>query len=457
MINIFNSILNRVTSIVNKGHERSVRAKKNIIASFGIKAVGLIISFIKVPIILFYLDIDKYGVWLTIASIVDWVHYFDLGIGHGLRNKFAIALANKDEERGKKLVSTAYYYVSIIFGGLSVVLIPVIFFLDWQKILNVTTIENNELLYSVLIVFVMFVLRFVFNLITMILKADQKPALADVFLPIGSIISLGAISVLGLFSKDSLLLACIAIAVPPVLAVFVANFMFFSKRYKTYKPSLKWVDKTHFRDIFSLGIKFFFMQMAALVMFSSSNIILTQVVNPSEVTLFNIARQFYGLPFMFFGIILTPFWSAITDAYTKGEYDWIKRAMKKLMYFSILFSFGIIAMLLISDFAFKIWLKGRVTIPLSISILMVILNIFYIFFAPYSHFISGVGKLNLGLRVVIVKMILFLPIAILLTQQFNAAGLILSLILVNSIPSSIIEVVQYKKIINLNAKGIWNK
>lgn len=457
MRNIFNQILSRVLSLINKGHERSVKAKKNIIASFGIKAIGLIISFVKVPIILFYLDVDKYGVWLTIASIVDWVHYFDLGIGHGLRNKFAIALANNDKEKARKLVSTAYYYVSIIFGGLSAILIPVIFILDWQKILNVNSIENNELLYSVLIVFVMFVLRFVLNLITMILKADQRPALADMFLPIGSIITLAVISILGTFSKDSLFLACLAIALPPVLTVFIANIIFFNKRYKLYKPKLRWVDKSLFREIFSLGLKFFFIQIAGLIMFSSSNIILTQVVNPAEVSLFNIARQYYGMPFMFFGIILTPFWSAITDAYTRGEYDWIKRAMRKLLMFSILFSLGIIVMLVFSDMAFKFWLKGKVVIPLSISVSMAILNIFYVFFAPYTHFINGVGKLNLSLRVGVIKTILFLPIAILLTQHFNAAGLILALLLVNSLPSSILEFTQYKRIINGKAYGIWNR
>lgn len=457
MTTIFSKIRSKTFSLINRGHERSVNAKKNIIASFGIKAIGLIISFIKIPIILFYLDVEKYGVWLTIASVVDWVHYFDLGIGHGLRNKFAIALTNNDKEKASKLVSTAYYYVSLIFGGLSAILIPIIFFLDWQKILNVTTIENNELIYSVLMVYVMFVLRFVFNLITMILKADQRSAHADMFLPIGSIITLAIISVLGTFSKNSLFLACFAIALPPVFTVFVANIIYFKKRYKLYKPKLSSIDNTLFREIFSLGLKFFSIQIAGLIMFSSSNIILTQIVNPAEVSLFNIARQYYGMPFMFFGIILTPFWSAITDAYARDEYNWIKRAMRKLQFFSVLFSFTIILMLVFSDIAFEIWLKGKVAIPLSISLSLALLNIFYVFFAPYTHFINGVGKLDLSLRIGVIKTIIFLPIAILLTQKFNASGLIIALLLVNSLPSSILEFIQYKKILKRNAYGIWSR
>lgn len=453
MKKLYNYILN----FILKGHARSVRAKKNIIASFGIKGVSIIIGFVKVPIILSYLNVEKYGVWLTIASIVDWVNYFDLGIGNGLRNKFTEALALNDTEKAKKLVSTAYYYVSLLVLGFSIIIIPTIFFLDWQKILNITTIQNHDLLFSVLFVFVMVIFRFVFNLITVILKADQKSALSDVFMPISSVLVLIFVLLLSTFSKDSLLLACVAISLPPTLIMLFSNFLFFRKKYFKFKPSFKSVDKYLFKDIFSLGFKFFFLQMAGLVLFSSSNIILTQVVNPSEVTLFNISRQFFGIPFMLMSIIITPMWSAITDAYTRGETRWIKNAMNKLFYLSILFSLGLIVMLVFSDFAFKIWLRGRVTIPFNLSLIMVVYNIFFIFCSPLSHFLNGTGKLKLGLYTIPFTIILFIPTALLLAKYFGAFGLVLALILINSIPSAVLEYIQYKKIITNKAHGIWNK
>lgn len=443
--------------IINRGHIRSVKAKKNIVASFGIKAVGLLAAFVKVPVVLLYLDVEKYGIWLTIASIVTWVHYFDLGVGHGLRNKFAMALAEDDNNKARKLVSTSYFYITLIFAGISLVIIPLILIVDWQAILNARNISNLELLYSVLVVYMLFVVRFVLNLITMIMKADQRPALADSLLPVGSIISLLLLLLLGQITEGSLFLACVAIAAPPVLVVLIANLVLFSGRYVSYSPSLKDIEKSLFKDIFSLGFKFFFIQLAGLIMFSTSNIILTQIVNPSEVSLFNIARQYYGLPFMFFGIVLSPFWSAITDAYTRGDLEWIKRVMKMLLRISVVFCGLLLIMLLFSESAFKFWLRGTVSIPLEISVTMVVLNLFYILFAPFTHFINGVGKLNLSLWVVSFKMILFLPVAIFLTQQFNAAGLILALIIVNSIPSAILESFQYKKVISGKTNGIWGR
>jgi O-antigen/teichoic acid export membrane protein len=457
MPEFYKRIYGGIITALNKGHKRSVKARKNIFASFGIKAAGLIVAFVKVPIILNYLNIDKYGVWLTIASIVTWVNYFDMGIGHGLRNKFAVALAENNHQKAAKLVSTAYFYITLIFLGIGLIVVPFIFFADWQNILNTTLVSNRELMFSVLAVFIIFITRFIFNLLTSILKGDQRPAMADLFLPVGSVLSLIFILLMDFIEKDSLFLASIAIALPPLLTVFIANIIFFSKKYRHYRPRFSMVDKKHFTDIFSLGVKFFAIQLAALVMFASSNIILTQIVNPEEVSIYNIARQYYTLPFMFFGIILSPYWSAITDAYTKNELFWIKNAMKKLFLIGLVFCVGLFTMFLISDFAFRVWLGKDIEIPLTLSLSFVILNTFYIFFAPFSHFINGVGKLSIALRLVIFKMIIYLPVAILLTKWGGATGLVLALIIVNSIPSSIIETWQYIKIINRKAKGIWNK
>ena len=45
----------------NKGHERSIEAKKNIIASFGLKGISIVVSFLLVPLTLNYLD--KNQIW----------------------------------------------------------------------------------------------------------------------------------------------------------------------------------------------------------------------------------------------------------------------------------------------------------------------------------------------------------------------------------------------------------
>ena len=78
-----------LNSVINKGHKRSVKAKKNILASFLIKGGNIAISLILVPLTIHYVNPTQYGIWLTLSSIIGWFAFFDIGFGNGLRNKFA--------------------------------------------------------------------------------------------------------------------------------------------------------------------------------------------------------------------------------------------------------------------------------------------------------------------------------------------------------------------------------
>jgi len=422
-----------------------------------LRGLAVLINLVYVPALLGYLNADKYGVWLTIISIVSWVQFFDLGVGNGLKIKFAEALALDDHARGKKLVSTAYFYLGAILLSLNLVLLPVVWILDWNAILNTSLIERHELVLVVAIVLSTFITKFLLSLISTILQATQRSAIAEIPLTVSNIISLGLIYIIKMFTSDSLLLVSLAITVPQVLLLLTANLFFFRKLFKPYSPSWKSIDKSEFRSIFNLGARFFFIQLAMLLLFSSTNIILTQVVGPQEVTVYNIAYKYFQVPMMAFTIIVFPFWSAFTEAYTKNETGWIKNSMKRLNLISLAFSGGTLLMLALSGFAYKFWIGDEVKIPFQLSLVFAIYNIFSILITPYSNFISSVGKLKFWMYFVSGKIILFLPLALLLTYHLHATGLVLALIIVNSLPSTILEPLQYKKIINHSKQWIWNK
>lgn len=446
-----------VKHFFTSGHPRSQNLKKNIAASFVLKAVSIVLSLIKVPILLAYLNSEKYGVWLTIASILDWMSIFDLGLGHGFRNRFAEAIALNDQDKAKGLVSTAYTSMSVIMLSVFLIAVPIILILNWGKILNTTLISEKELTITVLMVTAVFAARFVLQLVTVMLKALQKPALSDVFLPISNALILILIPILGHYIKNSLFWASAIIAIPPVLVLLIAHYIMFNKEYTIYKPSLRRSDKKYLKDIYSLGWKFFVGQICGLILFSSANIILTQAVNPSEVTIYNIAYKYFSLPISYFMIIITPYWSAVTDAYYKDEFNWIKNNMRKVQYIACAFCFLILGMLLVSKFAFHLWIQDRVKIPFRLSLTLTLYNIFVVFMSPFSMFLNGFGKLKLGTIIALLKTVLFLPLAWELSKLCSATGLVIALFIANILPNLYFEIRQYSLIVNKKAYGIWNK
>src|SRR4029079_7746068 len=85
----FQSAVTFFSNSLNRGHERSARAKKNILASILIKGLSISVSLILVPLTIDYLNPSRYGIWLTLSSIVGWFVFFNVGLTQGLRNRFA--------------------------------------------------------------------------------------------------------------------------------------------------------------------------------------------------------------------------------------------------------------------------------------------------------------------------------------------------------------------------------
>ena len=89
------SFVHHIKSLIKSSRdERSRIANYNIVLCFGNKFVAIILSLVIVPISIDYLDVEQYGIWLTLSSVVAWLSFFDVGLGHGFRNRFTEAKAN---------------------------------------------------------------------------------------------------------------------------------------------------------------------------------------------------------------------------------------------------------------------------------------------------------------------------------------------------------------------------
>ena len=184
------SVFTFFSNLINQGHGRSVKAKKNIIASFLIKGISIAISLILVPLTINYINPSRYGIWLTLSSIVGWFSFFDIGLTQGLRNKFAEAKAKGEDDLAQIYVSTTYAILAIIFFFVWILFLIVNHFLNWSHILNISENMQSEISILAVIVFTYFCLQFVLRVITTLIIADQQPAKSSLIDVFGQIFSL---------------------------------------------------------------------------------------------------------------------------------------------------------------------------------------------------------------------------------------------------------------------------
>lgn len=448
-----------LSSLINKGHSRSVKAKKNILASILIKGISVITSFVLVPLTIHYLNPINYGIWLTLYSVISWFGLLDIGLGNGLRNKFAEAIANNDKRSAKIYVSTAYAMLSIIMGVACVLFLLINQYLDWPHILNVDPSKVFELQKVMAVLFGFFCMQLVIKLISSILLADQRTALAGAINTIASVISLLVVYILTKTTTESLLYLAISIGLINVLVPLVVSIWFFKTHYKDYAPSIKHVHFKYARNLMSVGIMFFLFQSTALIVVATDNIIISRLMGAESVTPYNIALKYLSPITVGFSLISAPLWSAYTEAHALNDIDWIKRITKKMIKIWFIVFLGTIPFVTISSFAYNLWVGREVVTPsLQLTICVAIYVLVSSWNQIFGNFINGVGKMRIGFYLAIITAIINIPLCIFFAKYLNwgLSGIIVASS-VSLIPDLIFLPIQYYKIVNNKAKGIWNQ
>lgn len=445
-----------IYSFFFKGHERTLRAKKNVLISLILKGGIILVGFFMVPLTINYVNTTQYGIWLTLSSIIGWFGFFDIGLGNGLKNKLAETNARGETGSSRIYVSTTYaglFFIALIIIVVFFVINP---FLSWHRILNTEAILENQLNMVAIIVVTFFALQFIVQNINTILIANHAPAKASLINFIGQFFCFVAIFILIRTTDGSLFNLVLVFTGIPLIVLLIGSVWYFRTTYRAFVPSIKLVKFKYFKDLFKIGGAFFVIQIGAMLLFQTDNIVIIQILGPTEVTTFNVVFRLFSVIMMGFSIVMTPFWSAFTEAYTKNDFEWIRKIIGKLRKYW-LYLFGMTLILFCSSpLIFKIWIGDKVHVPLLVSFFMALYVVGNAWLMIHCFFLNGIGKIKLQLYLYIGGTIVNIPMAILLGKAFGLVGVILSNLIIFILMGAVFGI-QTNRILNGSARGVWSK
>lgn len=438
--------------------DRTQKANINTILSLFFKGGSVILSMFLIPLTINYIKPDAYGLWITLTSFVGWFAMFDIGIANGLKNKLSESLAKQNFVKGRMFVSSTYAIISII----ALLMVSIYFilykFIDWQIVFNSNIIAENELRNVVTIVAILFFLKFVSDIIFVVSAAFQMVFLSSFLSFLSNLGITLSVWILSKTIKADLILLAFVLTFIPLLISVITNIYLYNTYYKKVKPSFKKVNFSESKSLLSLGSQFFILQIIGLIIFQTDNILIAQFFNLTEVTNFNVAYKYYSIIVIFFTLILTPYWTAFTEAFFKKDFNWLKKSINRLVVYWIFSLVVLILMFFASDFVIKLWLGNTVAIPVSLSLSICLYIAVTNWNAIFANFLNGVGKIRVQIIYAVFMGIINIPLCFVFVKYFKMGTF--SIPLSNSICllfGSIISFIQYKKIINGKANGVWNK
>lgn len=438
------------------GSDRTSIIKRNILGSFAIRGASVLISFLMVPLTIGYISQELYGVWLTLSSVLTWIGFLDMGFGQGLKNKLTEAIAKDDWSRAKSLVSTTYFMMILIFLPVGIILECSIHIINWSRLLNVNLIYESQI-EKVMYVLIAFVcIQMVINVFISVVAAFQKVALSNLFNTIGNFLALIIIYVLTKTCPPSLMAMAFSVGAMPILVTMVVSVIFYSSKFKIISPSYFFIDKTKIKDLFSLGYKFFIANIQVVILYQSTNILISNVSSPLQVTSYNIAYKYLNIAMMVYCIITSPLWPAYTDAYFKKDFQWMKNIRAKMTKILLVSIVMCVLMMFVSNFVYKIWVGENVVIPKMMTFLVGIYVMIYCWVNLNATIIAGIGVMKLNTYILIFGMFAHIPLSLFLSKFIGVYGVLLSMIMINLIYGAVYNI-QVNKILNKTATGIWIK
>lgn len=379
------------------------------------KPVAMVVSLLYVRIILSYLGVEKYGVWSTLLTILSWVSYFDIGIGNGLRNKLTEAISKGNESESKKLISSAYAFIAIIMIAIMIIVVVVAQFVNWNVIFGVAANfeETLSVIVSLSIVFVAG--NFILSICRNILYAIQKASVVSILELSTQVINLILVLILRTCTTGNVLTVTLVYGGSMVAVNVLCSLILFIRK-KQFLPSLKQVDLSVGKGLTSLGMKFFVVQICALVLYSTDSLMISLLYGASDVTPYATVNKVFTAVSSMFIAFIAPIWSAFTKAKAENNYASMKKSIGRLQLFMI--PFAVVAVVLTVFFKpiTKIWLGQELDFSLYLILLGLVYCLLSIWTNTYGSIGNGLELMKASIIVAVLQAVLNIPLSYLFAE-----------------------------------------
>ena len=400
-----------VHDIINKIF-RGDNTAKSAVANLMLKPISMVLGLIYTPLLLSYLGDTQYGLWSTILSIISWINYCDVGIGHGLRNLLSKELAEKKYENAKSTITTAYVILTFISLILLVVSIVSVFNVNWHSVFN----TDIDMSIPLGISFAFICVNFVLSLSNYILYALQLAERVSVRNCIVQFFNIVGIIILNKYCNSSLVLISILFGASTTI-VYIITSIRLLKNQKELRPEIKYFNKSKINEIANIGIKFFIIQLSCIALYTVDNILITNIFGGASVTPFNITYKAFNTLYSFLTALCAPFWSKTTNAVVLGDIEWIKQARRKLNCVAVVFIMAFVLLAFVFKPLASIWIGRSLDYPAGLIVVMCIYYCFYTIVTVNVQLINGTGMINFQLILMIFMGTANIPFSVFLAQN----------------------------------------
>lgn len=398
---------------------------QGVVTSFGNRIIGVIVAFLSVPLTIGYLGTERYGVWITLGSLLAWLQLSDFGLGNGLTNAVTTAAGQDRPDLVRKHISNGMLLLSATAGAVGIVTAAAWPFIDWNALFKVSSPEAQaEVGPAVAAALALFLLQFPMAIAGKVYMAYQEGRIGNYWSGAGNILSLLALLAVT-HTRGSLVWLVIAISGTSLLVSAVSTAWLFLAHRPLLRPRFASVDFASMRSLSLASWQFFLIQIAALVTFSTDNFVVSHFLGAKHVPEYSLTYKLFsysGLPQV---ILLSYLWTAYNEAIARRDIVWVQRTFYRNLFLGLGFTVAAaIALCAIAKPFIARW-AGPDVVPSSALVLwMAAWSVIYAFTTPIACLLASASRLRYQIVYSAASTVSNLVLSIYLVQRWGVEGVI---------------------------------
>ncbi|HEY4324212.1 MAG TPA: lipopolysaccharide biosynthesis protein [Mucilaginibacter sp.] len=415
-------LLKKITNIKDRRYKQAIKTSS---LAFVAQGVQMLTAVVSVPLVLNAVGSERYGLWMTLSSILLFVTFSDFGMGIGMQNIMSYAKAQDDKDNLKKSFTTTIVFGAILFSVLILIsyfIIPFVDLTTWFKYQDKSI--SREILPATQAVFLVLSFGILSGLVQRAFDAYQEGYYSRIILVGSRLLSLLLLFWAVKTKQDLSTIILVSSGLPNLMLTLGIFWLYKNHPYLLFNH--KDISKLVFLQIFKTGIAGLGASIAIFLLNSLTPLILSSGYGLKESAKYLVLTRLLNFILLFVNIIFLPFWPAVADAHVKKDFAWLNLLYTRInkLFLSIGFPMFIL-LLLTSKWLILVW-TGKESILPSFSLIFICISytVLSVWNTIICVFLNGMslfkGQATFGILIAGISIF----IAILSTKKIDPTGVV---------------------------------
>lgn len=394
-----------------------------------VKICSVSINLITVPLTVNYLGPERYGLWMTISSVLSLMSFADLGLGNGLLNAISKSNGRNSVQEAKYAVSSTFFILLCLSIFLLILFASVYPFIEWYSVFNVkSSLAIRESGPTIFVLVVMLLINMPLGVIQRIQEGYQEGYLYQSWLLLGTFVSF-AMLILCVHFKCGLVWLVFSFSCGQLFSTVLNGIFVFSGPKRKLFPTFKFFDFKLGKSLIRSGFIFFLLGLFTLLGNTSDDIIIAHTIGTQFVAGYEIVKKVF-LFSMLTQFIIQPLWPAFAEAIESGDIDWAQRTLKRSLVVCLLVSgFISLPLLLFGKQIIQFWVGDKYLPSWSLLLGFYCFVLIANYGGVMSTFLNSGVLLSKQLLIVGLSSISSLVLKVFLISKFDVSGVIWATVL----------------------------